>query len=313
MYNISTNELTKALGVTPQRIAAIAKQVGVNDNESFIKGRSKHFQPSAVKKILSHRGLDYSVRETMAFSNNKGGVGKTSIAVATATRLSSLGFKVLLIDADPQGNASNHLLQNFEYDNVLHTVVSGACKIDDAILQISENFSIVPSNLENSNLDIKFANLRINPAAYFKTMLSDLNYNYIIWDLSPAISQANYHALLSCDLVNIVTELTEFSVQGLEMTFDVIKEAEGQFDSYRPQAKALINMFDSRASTRLQHYSNIQDTGIDLYKTVIRIDSKVKVAQDNNESLPPSSNAYKDISDLVDEICGLNEITASIQ
>lgn len=305
MNFVTTNELTESLSVTPQRISALSKQCNVLDTETIIKGRNRHYLPLAVKKILSHRGIDYDVRKILCFCNNKGGIGKTSIAINTALRLSSLGFKVLLIDADAQANASSFLLNNHSYSNVLYNVVAGECKIEDAIIKISDTLGIIPSNLQNSRLDTQLTGLMVNHRTYFSNMLKGLDYNYIIWDLSPSISTANFFAILSCSEINIITTLSDFSVQGLEMTFDVIKNAQESFVDFKPLTRALINMFDSRITTALELLNAIKSTGIEIFSSVIRVDNNVGKAQISKSPLTPSSNAHKDICKFVNELIEL--------
>lgn len=313
MNLVSTIELTKSLGVTPQRISALAKQLEIQNDEMIMKGRNKHYQPNAVKKILEHRGVNYDCNEIIAFSNNKGGVGKTSLAVNTATRLSSLGFKVLLLDADAQGNSTSYLITDYEYENVLFDVVAGHCTIKDSIIQLNKNLSLLPSNLENSRLDMQFSSMQINQRIYFKNLLKDLDYNYIIWDLSPSISTTNFVALLSCSQVNIVTTLTDFSIQGLEMTNDLINKALENFDDYRPIVRAVVNMLDYRITSGLEHLSSIKNTGVDLFESVIRVDSTMSKTQTAKSALPSGSNAYKDICSFVNELVEIKKVFKTVQ
>ena len=222
---VTTTELTQSLNVTPQRIAALAKHLGAPREKTKATGRTRGYKPSAVKKILSHRGVNYKINEIMSFCNNKGGVGKTSLAINTAMRLYSLGFKVLLIDADPQANATSYLIRNKEYNLTLFDIISQDLTIDDVTIKINDNFHFIPSNLLVGNCDLHFATKNYNQQTYFKKMLENLGYNYVIWDLSPSLCQLNFLALLSCERINIVTNLSEFSVQGLEMQNDVIEKA----------------------------------------------------------------------------------------
>lgn len=313
MNFVTTNELTKSLNVTPQRISALVKQIDIEESEVFMKGRNKHFYPNAVKKLLAHRGINYKKKYSMAFCNNKGGTGKTSLAVNTAMRLSALGFKVLVIDADPQSNTTSQLIHDHEYDNVLFDIIADQKNVTDTIIKLSENLSLLPSNLQNSRLDMQFSTMQINQRTYFNKLFSTLDYNFIIWDLSPSISTANFLILLSCTDINIVTTLSDFSVQGLEMTYDIIKQAMINFPDFRPNTKAVINMFDQRITSSLEHLSNIKNTGITLFQGVIRVDSSMPKSQSNKAPLIQSSNIYKDICVFVDEIIGLQANQATIQ
>ncbi len=89
---ISTQELSDSLSVTPQRISALSKALNILDEESSLKGRTRMYTRAAVRKLFSHRGISYTNKKTIAISNNKGGVGKTSIATSVARRMVDLGF-----------------------------------------------------------------------------------------------------------------------------------------------------------------------------------------------------------------------------
>lgn len=309
MNLVSTNELTVSLGVTPQRVAALAKQLEISSEETEMKGRSKHYHPNAVKKILSNRGVDYNVNEVMAFCNNKGGVGKTSLAINTALRLSSLGFKVLLIDADPQSNSSTYLLSDHEYEYSLYDVIKRGSKTElkNTIIQLTDNFHIVPSSLAMARAESELVNETYNQSTYFAKKFKGLDYNYIVWDLSPSLGLMNMLALASCSLINIVTVLSDFSVQGLEMTKDMIERAVQEYDSFDPKVKVIINMFDSRMTSSIDLLSDIKKSGLDKYQGVVRVDNNINKSQASRTSLPTNSNAAKDVNDLVDEIVGLNK------
>jgi len=257
MPHVPTGELTDLLKVSPQRITALIKQLEIPKEEISKIGRSKGFSPSAMKSILKHRGVNYDDREILAFCNNKGGEGKTSVAVNAASKLADMGFKVLLVDADPQGNASSYVLGDFEYDYILHDVVNGKCSVDKAIVKLTDFFSILPSGLANEQLPTELSQKKINHRNYFLNLFAHLEYNFIIWDLSPSLSMLNYMALLSCDRINIVTTLTPFGVQGVEMTNGLIEQARENFDDYNPECVALVNKFDSRTTSGFTHLSDI--------------------------------------------------------
>lgn len=314
MYSVSTTDLTSILNVSPQRISALIKQLNIPEDEINRSGRAKQFSPSAMRKILEHRGLGFDTREIMAFCNNKGGEGKTSIAVNTALRLSSLGYKVVLVDADPQGNASSYLLRDFDYEKVLFDVVKGEATVEECLVQLTENFSILPSGLVNENLSIELSQMRVNHRTYFSELLEGVDANYIVWDLSPSLSMLNYFALLSCDRINIVSTLTEFGVQGVEMTNNLIQQAQSNYPDYGPVVEVLINKFDMRQTSSMRHMSDIQDLiGLKLADNVIRVDSSIARAQADSTTLKSGSNAYKDICSFVDSITNMKNVLSNAQ
>ena len=307
MNLITTTDLTRVLNITPQRISALEKQLKIDKDSVSIKGRLKHFSPEAVRKILEHRGANYNIREVIAFCNNKGGVGKSSVAQQIALRLASLGYKILLIDADPQGNSTNYFIGNQEFKYVLQDVANGSLSINDAIIKVNKNLSIVPSSLKNSFLDDTLRGMtgKVNPITFFKNKLkeSQEQYNFILWDLSPSISTTNMLALYSATQISIVTTLGEFSVQGVEMTYDVIQDCiETSEGLYLPNVRVLINKLDARLTTSLKFISEIEELGLSLYDSVIRTDNKIEKSQQDKTSLPLNSNAQQDINTFVNEL-----------
>lgn len=318
MNLVTTTELAKSLKVTPQRIAALEKQLSINKNEVNLKGRLKHFSPSAVKKILTHRGYNYDVREVIAFCNNKGGVGKSSVSQQIALRLAALGYKVLVLDADPQGNSTNYFIDEMEFNYVLQDIIKGDATIHEAIIDINDYLSIIPSSLKNSFLDDTLRSMtgKFNPMTFFKNKLKEVQdeFNFILWDLSPSISTTNMLALYSATQINIVTTLGEFSVQGVEMTYDVIQDciqtSEGVYD---PKLKVLINKLDARLTTSLKFISEIEALGLSLFDSVIRTDNKIEKSQQDKTSLPLSSNAQQDINTFVEELLCAEKKLKTIQ
>lgn len=312
MNLISTTDLTKLLGVTPQRVAALSKQLEIPDDQYTKQGRTKYYSAEAVKRILSHRGLDYDVKKILAFCNNKGGVGKSTVAINTAMRMADLGFKVLIIDADPQSNTTSFFLPEFDFSHSLYDVVKGDVGIGDALIKLNENLHIIPSTLQMGNVEKVFPN-SINQQTFFRNMLKGLDYNYIIWDLSPSLGPLNLLALMSCDQINIVTVLSNFSIQGLEMTNDLIAQARKNFSTFNPEVKALINMFDSRITTSFQLTSKIKELDIEIFKDVVRVDNNFNKAQASNQPLPKNSKAIEDINSFVEQLIGVSRLSATIQ
>lgn len=316
MYNVSTSDLRELLNVTPQRISALIKEVGLQDGEIGKSGRENEFTANAMRKILKHRGFSFDSQEIMSFCNNKGGEGKTSIAINVALRLQSLGYKVLLIDGDPQGNATSYFLQGKDYKHVLYDVVQNNINIEDTIIKVGQSLSVLPSSLTNERLSNELQAKKINHRTYFREILGNLDFNFIIWDLSPSLSMTNYLALLSCDRINIVTTLSPFGVQGVEMTHNLIMEAMNNYGDFSPTVDVLINKFDLRQQSAMIHMSELQELqqerGFLLSPVVVRTDISIAKAQGENSIIKHNTNAFKDISDFVETIVELKRKIANV-
>jgi chromosome partitioning protein len=318
---ISTQELSDSLKVTPQRISALSKTVNILDEESALKGRTRLYSRSAVKKLFGYRGVDYGHKRVIAISNNKGGVGKTSIATSLASRLVDLGFEVLVADLDPQANSTMFFL-NTEHlqrkvKHVLYDVVTQRCSLDEAIVSVSDGLKVLPSSLLNSRLESQLSSLQKNPATYMANLIKDVDANFIIFDMSPSFSQINFLGSLSSDMVIIPTFLTRFSIEGVQMTLESLREWIKEYDFFRPDVRILINQLDNRLSTQLGYAASLKDSitifddheiVADLFSTVIRADNTINRVQSGQSDLSPASNFYKDIGQLADEIIGLSSL-----
>jgi chromosome partitioning protein len=322
---ISTQELSDSLKVTPQRISALTKTCNIQDDESIIKGRSRLYTRSAVRKLLSYRGVNYSNQRVIAISNNKGGVGKTSIATSMAKRLKNLGFDVLVIDIDPQANSTSFFLNTEELQNkvqfVLHDVITRKCCLADAIIEVEEGLSVLPSSLLNSRLESELSGLKNNPASFIRNLIGDVKPNFIIFDMSPSFSQINFLCSLASSLIVIPTLLTRFSIEGVQMTLESIHEWTLEYGFYRPEIRILINQLDSRLSSQLGYVASLKEaiTNIEseeiisgLFSTVIRADNTINRVQSGLSDLAPTSNFYKDIAQLTEEIIGLSRLPAEL-
>lgn len=321
---ISTQELSDSLKVTPQRIGALTKTCNISDEDSVLKGRTRFYNRNAVKKLLSYRGVSYGNRNVIAISNNKGGVGKTSIATSLAKRLTNLGFEVLLIDIDPQANSTSFLFNTEELQNkikyVLHDVITKKVNLNDAIVEIQDGLKVLPSSLLNSRLESELSGTQKNPATFFKSLLSDSKENYIIFDMSPSFSQINFLSALAANLVIIPTLLTRFSIEGVQMTLESIREWHNEYESYTPDVRILINQLDSRLSTQLGYAASLQEVigagspslNTSLFSTVIRADNTINRVQSGLSDLGATTNFYKDIAQLTEEVVGLSHLPSEI-
>lgn len=310
---LTPTDISKILRVSSSHVALLSKGFLKDEDDITKIGKRSYYSPAITKKILSSRGVDFKRKEIIAFCNNKGGVGKTSLSVNTALRLSAMGFKTLLIDADSQASATSHILGNtkLEVTNNLIDVVSGKATISESVVQVSQTLDLLPSSLKNSMLDMEIVakSGRSNAATYFSEKLKEQDYNYIIWDLSPTITTSLYWILLSCTKLVIVTNLEEFAVQGAEMTIDIVNELKGAHPAFNPDSKILINRFDERNKSLLNYLSRLdklKEKGVSTYQTVIKVDTNVQKSQSSQSMLPHNTQSFTDLSDFIFELSDLS-------
>lgn len=310
---LTPKDISIMLGVSSSHVSLLSKNFVTGPDDITKVGKRSFYSPNITKRILSSRGFDFQKKEIIAFCNNKGGVGKTSISVNTALRLSAMGFKTLLIDADSQASATSHILGNIKSPSNINLidVVSGKSTLEEAVVSVSDTLDILPSSLKNSMLDMEVVSKsgRANPATYFSDMLQKNSYNYVIWDLSPTITTSLYWILLSCTKLVVVTNLEEFAVQGAEMTVNLVNELKSAHSTFQPETKILINRFDERNKSLLSYLSrlgNLEQKGAATFQTVIKVDTNIQKTQSSQSMLPSGTQSFSDLSEFIFELGDLN-------
>jgi chromosome partitioning protein len=155
----------------------------------------------------------------IAVVNQKGGVGKTTTVVNLSACLGEAGKKVLVIDADAQGNTTSGLgLEKNKLENTLYNVLLGEISISDAIQQtVAENVDIVPSNMNLSGAEIELVSLE-DRESIVKENLSKIknNYDFIVIDCPPSLGIVTINALVAADTVLVPVQCEYFALEGME-------------------------------------------------------------------------------------------------
>ena len=273
----------------------------------------------------------------IAFSNQKGGVAKTTSSYAMAVGLANRGYKVLVVDSDPQENLSmtagidlneidpdpddierlSEEQQRFYYENVpakLYEVMaaendkkSGYKDINKAIIPISENLDLIVGGIDLASADMTFANLgreRLIDRAFKKL---NKTYDFCIFDCSPALGVVLMNILTLADEVIIPLEPGAYSLQGLSRLYKFI----GQIHDYTNQRLKV----DGILVTKVRNTSNskiwMEDIeskakmlGTKVYRSKIRLNVSVEEAQTMKMDLfeyASGSPAARDYDDFIDE------------
>jgi chromosome partitioning protein len=184
----------------------------------------------------------------IAFANQKGGVGKTTTAVNLAAALAQAPRKVLLVDIDPQGNATmGSGVDKRELSASVTEVLLGECAPRDAILATAEGYDLLPGNSDLTAVEIQLMDTP-GREAKLKTALAalDKNYDYILIDCPPSLSLLTLNALAAADGVIVPMQCEYYALEGLSALIDTIEALKHKLNPRLEIFGVVRTMFDVR-------------------------------------------------------------------
>lgn len=210
--------------------------------------------------------------KTLAISNQKGGVGKTTTSVNLAASLAARGQKVLLVDLDPQGNASTGSgIDKARLKHSIYHVLIGDKAMADVIVKSEKSgFDVAPSNRELAGAEVELVN-EIARETRLKQALSTINgYDYILLDCPPALNFVTVNALTAADSVMIPMQCEYYALEGLSDLVNTIKKVRAHLNPKLEIEGLLRTMFDTRNMLGQQVSAQLESHfGDKVYKTVI--------------------------------------------
>jgi chromosome partitioning protein len=198
--------------------------------------------------------------KVIAIANQKGGVGKTTSAINLAASLAVLEHKVLLIDADPQANATSGV--GFDVRNVKTSIYE--CVVDDVdprsiILNTNTpNFDLLPSHIDLVGAEIEMLNLP-NREKVLKQVIDKVSqeYEFILIDCSPSLGLITVNALTAADSVIIPVQCEYFALEGLGKLLNTIKIIQSRLNPELQIEGFLLTMYDARLNLSNQVYEEV--------------------------------------------------------
>lgn len=193
--------------------------------------------------------------KTISFANQKGGVGKTTSAINIASAIGISGKKILLIDCDPQGNATSGVgIRKSRIQATIYDVLIGRCHASDAIIQTEyKNLSIIPSGMDLAAAELELADIEKRQNR-LKDPLSEIsdNYDYILIDCPPSLGMLTVNALTASDGVVIPMQCEYFSLEGLSQIMMTIKQVKKLYNPMLTLTGILVTMYNGRLNLSLQ-------------------------------------------------------------
>jgi len=222
----------------------------------------------------------------LAITNQKGGVGKTTTCVNLAASLATFGSKVLLIDLDPQGNATTGSgLDKSVLKSTIYHVLIGA-KTMKEVIQTSDNsnFDIVPANRDLAGAEVELVN-EIGRETRLKLALVDVDYDYVLLDCPPALNLVTVNALTAADAVMIPMQCEYYALEGLSDLVNTIKKVRTHLNGALEIEGLLRTMFDTRNMLAQQVSAQlVTHFGDKVYETVIP--RNIRLAEAPSHGMP---------------------------
>jgi len=209
----------------------------------------------------------------VAFSNQKGGVGKTTTCVNVAGYLAQMGKRVLLLDIDPQGNASSSVgIEKESKFSTIYDVIVDDKDITEIILPTKfENLHVIPANEDLSGAVVELVQMN-NREKVLKKALNKIkdNYDYICVDCPPSLDLITVNVLTACDSVLIPIQCEYFALEGLSQLMYTIKLVKKHLNENIDVEGVVLTMKDNRSNLGQQVAQDISKYfGKKVYNTII--------------------------------------------
>ena len=242
----------------------------------------------------------------LVVANQKGGVGKTTTAINLGTALAAIGEPTLLIDIDPQGNASTGLgLHRQDRGTTTYEVLTGAARLGDAIVPTRiPGLSLVPATVDLSGAELELAdmarrNFILKDALTEYSVHGQNAFSYVLIDCPPSLTLLTLNAMAAADAVLVPLQCEFFALEGLSQLLQTIELVKAKLNPDLEMQGIVLTMFDKRNKLSDQVADDVRATlGDKVYTTMIP--RNVRISEAPSHGVPalvydlrcPGSQAY---------------------
>lgn len=198
----------------------------------------------------------------IAIANQKGGVGKTTTSINLSAALAAQGKKVLIIDTDPQGNATSGFgVEKNELDNTVYELMLGECTIKECILsEVIPNLDMLPTNVNLAAIEIETIDVE-NKEYILKNELDWIKdkYDFILIDCPPSLSMLTVNAMSAADSVLVPIQCEYYALEGLSQLIHTINLVKSRLNEDLEMEGVVFTMYDSRTNLSAEVVENVKE------------------------------------------------------
>lgn len=296
--------------------ATISRYIGKKEYKPLDTSSHKNLRYSigTTRQIMQELrdGNANVVKKRQCFYNFKGGVGKTSLCFQVSAHIALLGYRVLVVDADPQAHLSTSCgFQNA--DLTLYDKIVNGIAWSEIVKEIFPGYDCIPSNLSLTRLESALNGMPKREER-LKIALSEIEdkYDFIFIDTNPTISNLNRNVVNYSDLLNVVCETQPYSLNGLQIVTEDLSAFYKSMQIAHKQMHIIPNKYEDRASSSAEAMTVLRE----YYGDHIKPDFAIRKSEDINTSAKlgkplaffakKNSIAFNDIMELVRHILHLS-------